>query len=118
MSCPGGGLTKNAPPKVERERVSSNVILRHLSIKSNTPPPTSSYLLIPTSHGFCRSGLLLCICQSEMCRGGREAGERWMAGEVSLMCAGPLTLPYESLRQPVRAERNPRFCPHMSKHSH
>ena len=119
MRCPGGRLTKTAPSSFRappppplahmcslraraHERQSSNATLRHLSFKSNPPPIHTSPPRLPRS---CRSGLFLYICQSEICRGGRDREERergrgrergrkrWMAGEVLLMCAGPLTLP-------------------------
>lgn len=62
-----------------KKKASCNAILRHLSIKSNSlplPPPIHTSSPHPSLVCLPHTVLMLYICQSERCRGGREQRNR------------------------------------------
>lgn len=135
MSCPGGSLTKTVystvfPHKptlvravcmhtrMKRERggASSNAILRHLSIKSNFPRSIAPLSASHSPAGAACSCTFVKVKRAEAAE--RRERKRWMAGEVLLMCAGPLTLPDKDLTKPKTSNRNtdkPLFGSYMSE---
>lgn len=63
----------------KKKKDSCNAILRHLSIKSNSlplPPPIHTSSPHPSLVCLPHTVLMLYICQSERCRGGREQRNR------------------------------------------
>ena len=117
MRCPGGSLTKTVhssfraspPPSL----VCAACVHVHMSARAATLPsdiyhsnpiPLRSIPPLPASHGPAGAA---CSCtfvkvksaeageteRRERERGRERGRKRWMAGEVLLMCAGPLTLP-------------------------